>query len=152
MGAYAKDGTPHHSLSRARMHDEMSGTQAAKKEAPPAVKKMAVLGVKAGAEHPEPTGIPIEDHVAEHGPAHEIHYHHDKETEKHHVTSHHGEGEDGHHHSVHDTHEAAHEHMAKAMDIGNAAEREPQDHEEFETPDTEQAEMTRAKGGIPGLA
>lgn len=150
MAMMAKDGTRHHSASRASLHDELSANKGPATALPK--KKEESGGPKPGMAHPEPSKVAIKDHVAEHGPAHQVHHIHDQATGKHHVTTHHGEGENGKHHSVHDSHEAAHEHMGVAMGVGNAAKEEEKDHEDFETPDTEEAEMTRAGGGIPGLS
>jgi hypothetical protein len=101
--------------------------------------------------HNKPTQTPIEEHVKTHGPAHAAHHMHDKDGGgKHHVTTHHGDGgEDMMHHSVHDTGEAAADHIKAALGGG-----EPQDHEEVESPDTEANEQARESGGggIPGLA
>jgi hypothetical protein len=151
----AKDGSKHHSFGRASLHDSM----AADKAEP--VKKMA--GGSPGramakdsqpnpdAELPEESPEDIHDVVAEHGPAVEIHSHHDHEAGMHHVTSHHGEHKHGHedgagftHHSKHATHEDAHRHMGHAL--GVSAE-----HEKSESPEFEAGEHEGAMEGIPGL-
>ena len=148
MAVLAKDGTRHHSASRASMHDKMAVTAGAHTKVTPMKMPAGDEHHQAGSPvHPEPTKTPIEDHVAEHGPAHEIHYKHHEETDKHHLTSHHGEGgEEEMHHSVHDNAEAAHEHMSKAMGLTSEEAAE-------ETPDDEPVETMHASGGgIPGMS
>lgn len=158
MAVLAKDGTRHHSASRASLHDSLS---AGKGKATVTPMKKPEGGDPAGAtkggaipqDHPHmpgphqtPTETPIAEHVEEHGPAtHTFHMHHE-ETGTHHVTSHHGGMGKNMHHSEHESHEAAHEHMAQAMGAG-----ETPDHEEYETPETEAAEHSRGAGQIPGL-
>jgi hypothetical protein len=100
-----------------------------------------------GGEH-DVSHMKIQDVVKQHGPAHEMHSTHDHEAGQHHVHSIHGEK---HHHSDHDTADAAHHHMGQALGVMNAAQNEPQDHEQYETPDTEMAEQSRGSGGIPGM-
>jgi hypothetical protein len=134
MAMAAQDGSVHHSASRARLHDEISARKGAATETP------------AKGATPAPTKTPIEEHVGLHGPAHEIHYHHDQATGKHHVTSHHGEGEGGHHHSVHKSHEEAHAHMGKAMGVAGENEQE-------ETPDMEEEYGGgESSGSMPGVS
>jgi len=95
-----------------------------------------------GSPHPEPTEASIEDHVAEHGPAHHVVHHHDEESGSHHVSSHHGDGNVPHH-SVHDSHEAAYAHMGKAMGVGV---------KDQESAGPEAAEREgMAEAGIPGM-
>jgi hypothetical protein len=111
------------------------------------------------------TEMSIEDHVAMHGPAHKVEYHHDKATGKHHVTSHHGQteggmsasgggepsgGEEKQHHSVHDTQAGAHEHIGKSMGMDNTSEKQD---DEFESPDSSMGSttMTRHGGGSKGI-
>jgi len=150
MAMNAKDGTRHHSASRARLHDEMSANKGGGSK----ITEMKPPGEGAGAGHPAPSSHSIEDHVDEHGPARKIEYEHDQASGMHHVSSHHGEppaeGEDGgetSHHSQHKTHHEAHKHMAKAMDMHDE-EREERDNE---SPDQEAMEEAPAGGGIPGL-
>lgn len=157
MAVIAKDGTRHHSASRASLHDSMAADKGSTGKVVD-MKKPDGDGAAGGMKHPAPSSHSIEDHVSDHGPAHAVHHMHDEGGDgKHHVSSFHGEAEPGDHdhpaahHSVHASHAAAHEHMGKAMGV-NAAENEDKDHEEFETPDTEQAEDARAGGGIPGIA
>lgn len=154
MAMYAKDGSRHHSASRAKLHDEIAATKGKAPEKPAAVKPIHGAGKppeQMGAGRPEPSPHTIEEHVSRHGPAHKMTHEHDRETGKHHVTTHHGEGEDGMHHSVHDTAEAAHDHMGTAMGIGGeSAEAEP--FGGTETPEEEQAEERASKGRIPGIA
>lgn len=147
-------GNPHASFSRAKHYD---GVQADKKAAGAGAGKMEhTMSPKKGVEgDDEKTSTDIKQHVEEHGPAHEVHYHHDEQTDKHHVHSVHGHeaDESGHHHSVHDTKEAAHEHIGHAMDVGA-------DDEDKTVEDEENAEMASAGGGdmgktgsgIPGMA
>lgn len=161
MAVAAKDGSMHHSAGRASLHDKMSAGAAEsshKKVAP--MKKPGgneaqhEAGGKTPAQignhphmagpHQTPTETPINDHVSEHGPA--THVMHAEHEGQHHVTSHHGGMGQNMHHSVHDSHQAAHDHMGTAMG------GETQDHEEYETPDTEASEEKRMSGSIPGLA
>jgi hypothetical protein len=81
---------------------------------------------------------PIEEVVAEHGPAHHIEIEHDHESGQHHVTSHHGEK---HHKSSHGSAKEAHDHAAKA---GGAEQDEQMG------PDMGQGEPEPA--GIPGMS
>lgn len=165
MAVQAKDGSHHHSASRARLHDELA---AKKGSAVTPIKKDSSDKGPGGMTHPAPTNTPIEEHVEEHGPAHTIHYHHDEDGDgMHHVSSYHGEasmpphtgapgGQDGHaehpgaHHSVHKTHHAAHHHIGVAMGLGHEQSEE--------TPDEgEEAQGAMAGGdggssGIPGLS
>lgn len=138
----ALDGTPHHSNTRARMHDQNVTTKAA-----PAA---AAKTMDAGMNHPAATPTPIEEHVSQHGPATKMSYEHDKAANIHHVTSHHGEGEGNPHHSQHKTSKAAHEHMGKSLGV-----KEGQSEQDNETPDTEDEtdnEMAASGGGIPGMS
>ena len=125
----AIDGTPHHSLSRARMHDERSAKPKAEPAADKAPKKPAMSE--------EDSGGDIKEVVAKHGPAKEMHYHHDEATNKHHVHSKHGEAE---HKSEHDTPEDAADTMKTAM-----GQEEPADGEQI--PQMEAASSRH----IPGL-
>ncbi len=137
----AKDGSSHHSASRASLHDEMD----ANKGAP-----VRAMKKPEGPSHPAPSSHSIEDHVVEHGPARKIEYEHDQTTNSHHVSSHHGEGDnpEASHHSHHKTHHAAHQHIAKAMGMQNEEEQEESDNE---SPDQE-AEEEPSGRGIPGLS
>ena len=141
MGVYSKDGTPHHSMSRAKMHDEKMGSAKppAKTHTPsPKSKSMKDLGKMDGEEDQG-----IEQIVKEHGPAHGMHY--SIQEGSHHVVTHHAHGHV--HHSEHASFGEAHEHMGKAG--GEGAEQEP-----TESPD-EAEEMPMgggaSGGGIPGL-
>jgi len=130
----AKDGSMHHSASRASLHDEMSERKAA-----PPMEKPAMGG---GASK-DVSNMDIKDVVEKHGPAHEVHVKHDHEAGAHHVTSHHK----GAHHKS--THGSAHEaHMHGAMAAGEMGENE----ENNETPDMEAQEQEPEGAGIPGMA
>lgn len=135
-----KTGKMHHSASRAKLHDDM----AAEKSKPPMMAKK-----EPDAEKPEHQESPEDIHevVAEHGPAHHVEYHHDKETDKHHVHSKHGEAEHEHH-AVHDTMEEAHEHMGHAMGHG---EPDEDDEEVGEEAGAEMPQMEEASEKIPGM-
>jgi hypothetical protein len=156
MAMYAKDGSRHHSASRARMHDEMATNKGpasgVRQMAPPAGEK----GPGAPSHHPGPTETPIEDHVDEHGPAHGMHYQHDKSTNMHHVSSFHGDAKMGEmehphtHHSQHKTADGAHAHMSKSMGLDHPNEDEGNTADEEETPDSQTEQMTGP--GIPGLS
>jgi len=140
MGVYANDGTPHHSISRARMHEESHGS----KPKPEPDKKPTDGAQK------ESSSESIQDVVANHGPAHEIHYTHDKASNKHKVHSKHGE--EGHeHNSEHDTAEDAMDHMHKAA----GQEEESPDEEMGEEAGEEMPEImqqsSRGSHHIPGL-
>lgn len=176
MAVTAKDGTHHHSASRARLHDEMAASRG-KSSGVVQKKDPADSGDKS--HMPGPTETPIEEHVVEHGPAHAIHYHHDQDGDGlHHVSSYHGEapapphngvhgqggenqdamggGEEpggekhmshpGAHHSRHKTHAAAHEHMGKAMGVEHGEEEEESD--SHAEPDGDEG----GASGIPGLS
>jgi hypothetical protein len=177
MAVMAKDGSRHHSASRARLHDELAGRKGMSTATP--MKKDKSDAGPGGMTHPAPTKTPIEEHVEEHGPAHAMMYHHDQDGDgMHHVSTYHGEAaspygkaaggqggmakdgmgggesaegmEHGHgdhpgiHHSSHKSAKAAHDHMARAMDMHH-------DSEEEETPDDEESENESGAVGIPGL-
>lgn len=154
----AKDGSKHHSFGRAKLHDDMEADKKAPAKAKPA--EAEPKGKAAMGEHAEPDGdeagkgtmddepdseMPIEDHVAEHGPA-EATEHMIGKDGMHHVRSHH-QGQK--HKSRHNTPEEAHAHMGKAMGMG------------MENPDAmgeggaampEPAGAPSGGGSIPGLA
>ena len=138
MGVYSKDGTPHHSASRAKMHEERMGSAKppAKVHAPsPKSKSLKDPGSMHGEEDQG-----IEAIVKEHGPAHGMH--HSIQEGSHHVVTHHA---DGHvHHSEHGSFGEAHEHMGKAG--AENSEQEP-----TESPDDAEAMPMGGGGGIPGL-
>jgi hypothetical protein len=137
----------HHSAGRASLHNEIN------KGAPP--KKAATHQAPAGGKsHPAPSPHSIEDHVATHGPAVEIHVVHDEATGKHHVTSHHGKGGIEKHHSVHGNPADAHALMGTAMGMNEGQGDEESPDEAYggtESPEEEAAE-SKTGGGIPGLA
>jgi hypothetical protein len=159
MAVLAKDGSRHHSASRASLHDKLT-----EKKGPATVTPMKkpegkdpAAAAKAPAiaqDHPHmpgphqiPTQTPIAEHVEEHGPAtHTFHMHDHGGEGKHHVTSHHGAMGENMHHSEHESHEAAHDHMAVAMGA------ESPDHEQGEPHDYEAPEASAAGERIPGLA
>lgn len=150
MAVMAKDGSRHHSASRAQLHDEMSS-----KKGPASVTPMKKpVGGESTSEgspkHPAPTKMSIQDHVEMHGPAHSMEYEHDEPSGIHHVTSKHGEEENSHHHSQHKTHEAAHQHMGEAMGMNHDNENEDETAEQEETPDSQQDQVAGHRG-IPGL-
>lgn len=164
MAVAAKDGSMHHSAGRANLHDSMSAGAAKSAHAPvaPMKKPGGLQGKNEGSgktpiptDHPHmagphqtPTDGSIEDHVAEHGPATHVHHMHDEASGTHHVTSHHGGMGQNMHHSEHESHEDAHDHMGKAMEIHSTEESEAN-----ETPDEEAAEEAIGKNEskIPGL-
>jgi|SRR5580765_6476819 len=128
----ATDGSSHHSFSRARMHDERKSEPAPAKEP----KKPAMAE--------EDSGGDIKEVVAKHGPARELHYHHDEATNRHHVHSKHGEAE---HKSEHDTPEDAADTMKTAM-----GQEEPADEEMGEEAGETIPQMEAASSRhIPGL-
>ncbi len=140
MAMYSSDGVGHHSASRAKMHEEKIA---------PAGKPKAAPSKPSSPAHDALSAHSIEDHVGTHGPAVEVHMHHDKATGKHRVTSHHGEGGGEKHHSEHETPEDAHQHMAKAMGL---TPPDAGDEKEIDlTPDQEDAEGVSGSG-IPGLS
>ena len=130
----AKDGSQHHSASRASLHDEMSERKAA-----PAMEKPAMGG---GASK-DVSHMDIKDVVEKHGPAHEVNVKHDHEAGAHHVTSHH---KGVHHKSTHGSAKEAHEHGMMA------AGHESEEQEPTETPDQEMAEQEGQEASIPGMA
>ena len=143
MGVYSSDGKPHHSMSRARMHESKMGEAKPK----PAMDK--------GAEKPkekmagdENSAEDINEVVAEHGPAHHVEIHKDEATGKHHVHSKHG-AEDHEHHSVHESAEEAMDHAGKAM---GADGDEPEDEQIGEKEGEEFPQMEEgSRHHIPGL-
>jgi len=143
MGVRSADGTPFHSASRAKLHDEMSSS---KKPEPAGEKedKKPQLKDGKGTEH-DVSKMKIEEVVKQHGPAHEIHSMHDHAANQHIVHSIHGEK---HHHSSHDTAGDAHAHMGKA--IGAEMQSQDEKPEPEETPDTEVA-MSQPQPAIPGM-
>jgi hypothetical protein len=149
MAVQAKDGTRHHSASRASLHDELSA-----KAGKPAPKVEPDAKDTRGAEHvagdTDVSGMDIGDVVSEHGPAHHIVVHHDHENKVHTVTSHHGKPAHMHH-SEHGSAEEAHDHARKAAGVEPAETEDGEPLEEaMETPETEEAEQSRA-GAIPGM-
>jgi hypothetical protein len=164
---YDGAGNPRSGHGRARFADAVSSDKQAKKLAEPAkgtppentpMKKEEEPEMhmhtkhleefhEAGRPHPEPSGHSIEEHVAEHGPAHHAVMHHDPETGKIHVTTHHGE-HNAPHHSVHDSHQAAAAHLDKAFQGEGEQNEEP--FAGKETPEEEMAEAHSGKG-IPGM-
>jgi|GEM_PF-1907432 len=158
MAVHAKDGTRHHSASRASLHDQLSegkgkATVTPMKKPESGDPAAATKGGAIPQSHPHmpgphqtPTETPVAEHVEQHGPA--THVFHAEHEGKHHVTSHHGGMGQNMHHSEHESAGAAHDHMGAAM----AAGQESPDHEDYETPETEAAEESRASGRIPGLA
>ena len=156
MAMMAKDGTRHHSASRARMHDELSTSKGSATEIPMRKPGAGEKDAGQGPKHPQPSTTPITDHVDEHGPAHAVHHEFDKGSNLHHVSSFHGDakpGENDHpgaHHSQHKTHAAAHQHMGKSMGLDHEAEDRPEE-EGDETPDSTEDQET-GKHAIPGLA
>ncbi len=158
MAVLAKDGSRHHSASRASLHDSLTA-----KKGPATVTPMkkpegkdpaaAVKGPAIAQDHPHmpgphqtPTETPVAEHVEQHGPStHTFHMEHEG---KHHVTSHHGGLGQNMHHSEHESAGEAHDHMAVAMGEG----AESPDHEAAESPEYEAAEEHAGGGRIPGLA
>ena len=141
MGVYSSDGMGHHSAGRAKMHEDKMAASKPKAAAP--LSKPPATKMEAVSPHS------IEDHVAQHGPAVEMHHKHDKASGKHHVTTHHGEGGKEKHVSEHETPEDAHEHMRTAMGLTTP---DSEDQKEMDiTPEQEAAEGTTG-GGIPGMA
>ena len=144
MAVEARDGSMHHSAGKASLHNEIN------KGAPPKPKPHPAPG--GGKSHPPPSPHSLEDHVATHGPAVEIHV--VKDGAKHHMTTHHGPGGKELHHSVHGDPKNAHAMMGKAMglDEGQTPDEEPADaYGGTESPEEEAAEG-QGGGGIPGLA
>jgi hypothetical protein len=139
----ATDGTPFHSFSRAKHHDEAQGE---KKSAKPAMEKKP-----AGEEKPEHEGgEDIKSVVAQHGPAHEVHVHHDHEGKTSHVISHHGEHKHEEDFEGEDHAAMAHKHAHEAA----GGESEPDDDEEAGETYGEalpEMETEEAHGHIPGL-
>ena len=141
----AADGTPMHSFSRAKHHDEMMS----EKKSKPAMEKPAK---EEDGEKPdkEASQENIHDVVKQHGPAHHVEIEHDEESGKHHVHSKHGDAEHEHH-AVHDSAEEAHEHAGHAMGVNSEEEDESPDEEMAEemAPAMEEGE---AHSRIPGMA
>lgn len=163
MAVAAKDGSMHHSAGKASLHDSMSAGAAksshervAPMKKPGGTKGQAEAGGKTPAQiphdhpfmagpHQTPTDTDISDHVQEHGPATHVHHMHDEGGGgMHHVTTHHGGMGENMHHSEHDSHEAAHEHMGKAM----GAEY---DENQTESPDKMNDGEEETPSAIPGI-
>jgi hypothetical protein len=120
--ATAKDGSKHHSNTRARMHDEKMDEEG-KKKAKPADEHepkgdKEPKAAKPG-NHAEPDGDegmdsqePIEDVVAQHGPADKMEMNADPASGAMKMTTHHGGMK---HHSTHTDPMAMGHHMMKAM-------------------------------------
>lgn len=141
MAMQAKDGTMHHSATRARMHDEKSGSYGSAKSAPAPKSSAAPMG------DGDVSKMPISKVVAAHGPATSIEMSHDEGTGTHHVHSTH---KGKHHHSDHETKEAAHEHAAQAAGIDNDSEDE-QDGGEEQSPDNTSDDENSGGSSIPGM-
>ena len=150
----AKDGSVHHSASRASLHDEMNEGKSSK---PAGGSKPAPKGDGKPAEKDGSTDVShmdVKAVVAKHGPAHQITMHHDhSEGGVHTVTSHHGEKGKAHvHHSEHGSTEEAHDHAQMAAGMKGGTEEE-----ESETPGEEMAEQEEQQepqptsAGIPGI-
>ena len=140
MAMTAKDGTRHHSASRARMHDEMQTANPSAPAKPTAAPDQNAMGGG------DVSNMPIHEVVKAHGPAHKVEIEHDHKMMKHKKTSHHGKMK---HVSEHDTASEAHDHGKMAA----GAEETPD--EENETPDDANASL---EGGaddqeqkVPGL-
>jgi len=155
MAFPAKDGTRHHSASRARLHDDMAKDKGAKPKPAVVPKPMekpaeaAVAKPEAGGDH-DVSSQDIQEVVSAYGPAHQIVIHHDQKNGVHTVTSHHGE--QGHmHHSEHGSAAEAHDsaRMAAGADEANPDEAESVEEAAGETPESEREEMG---GAIPGVA
>lgn len=143
----AKDGSRHHSASRALLHDELTAVKEPEKKAGTAV---AEPGEDKGGT--DVSHMDIGEVVSKHGPAHHIVMHHDDDTGTHTVTSHHGEKGKAHmHHSEHGSRKEAHDHAAEAAGANEPTEDDGEPLEEaMETPETEEAEQNRSHG-IPGI-
>lgn len=144
----AKDGSHHHSASRARFHDEMMAEKSKPGgEKPPAGKETMHAHSHKGGAH-DVSEMPIHEVVKKHGPATHVFSEHDHEAEKHHVHTVHGEK---HHHSDHETSEDAHEHMGNALGHGVDEDEEEQDGAEpYGGEETEEEEEAEGHP-IPGL-
>jgi len=140
MAYNAKDGSTHHSASRASLHDELGERKLNKPNAEHRNPQSGVSG-----QTQDVSNMKIKDVVAKHGSAHEIHIKHDHAGGMHHVTSHH---KGAHHKSTHGSADEAHMHagMAAGMNTG--------DEEETETPDeaANENEQEEGQGAIPGMA
>lgn len=138
-----KTGKMHHSASRARLHDNMAADKAK-----PAMEKPAE---KVEGEEHQGDDRDIKDVVAEHGPAHEVHVHHDHEAKTSHVISHHGEHK-------HEKHFDGEEHVEEAHDHAHAAAGGEPDEEgdEEELAEEEGEAMPQMEEGshnrIPGMS
>jgi hypothetical protein len=148
----ATDGTPHHSNSRARLHDELTKSGPSRAGEPAATSE--AVGSTMAEAHPPDSSEDIHSVVEQHGPAHTIHSHHDHEAGTHHVSSFHGDHKPGHatgsgftHHSTHHDVHSAHAHMGHALGMGSA------EHEKSESPEYESAEREGAEeaANIPGM-
>jgi hypothetical protein len=103
MAVQARDGTWHHSATRAAMHDTMA-PQTGKAPKP----GRSEMGEKPmAAEKKMPGAMDIDDVVEKHGPAHHIEHTHSPESDTVKTVSHHGDGDM--------THEAEHDNIHSAQ-------------------------------------
>lgn len=134
MAFTAKDGKPFGNRQKMNAYNDRAET------------KVKEPNITAEANEPEGDDVshmPIEDVVAEHGPAQKIEIEHDHEAGVHKVHSHHGEKT---HHSEHASMSEAHEHARKAADEAETEE------EKTESPEFEAGEREGAKEyKIPGM-
>ena len=152
MAVQAKDGSWHHSSSRASLHDEMSSKPATNAPA----KKSRTEKPRDGDDEKgtDVSHMEIGEVVKEHGPAHHVVIHHDHAGKLSTVTSHHGEKGKAHmHHSEHDGENHVHEAHGHAMEAaGHDSDGDEEKDEAFEgqeTPGEEEAEEEMQ--GIPGI-
>ncbi len=136
-------GNPVASFGRGKLNDDIRNQHASKAITPKS--RPAGHQPDPDAETEMVTDSPeaIQDVVAQHGPASEMHSKHDHASGMHHVTTHHG---DFKHHSTHGSQQEAHAHMGHALGVESAK------HEKGESKEFEAGEHEGAKElSIPGL-
>jgi len=149
MAVTAKDGTRHHSASRAAFHDKMAADKTAAGKGDGGVETKPKGEAADGAEDGEDVShMPIHEVVEKHGPAHKVELDHDHEGGKHTKTSHHGGKK---HVSEHENAHEAHQHGMMAAGVEESPD------EEQETPDDANRELEGENeenegASIPGMA
>lgn len=156
MAVYDKQGNRHHSASRAKLSDDLSG----KKGSNPAESKSDTGGgannsgggSKTEQDEGDVSHLPIADVVEKHGPAHKVEIEHDHKGGSHKKTSHHGKNT---HTSEHSSAKEAHEAGMQAVGVTPGDEQETPDQANGEAGGEAMAGAAPSGGGgggIPGMS
>ena len=141
MAFKSKDGKRNFgNRQQAQAYDERSSAPKQKQDEAAAGEPDEAGAESSGVHEQEASANPIEEHVAEHGPAEKVEIHHDHEAAKHTKVSHHGGAKHvSHHGSVEEAHQAG-------MTAAGAGQQEPDG-------DEAQPAMAGASdgGAIPGM-